>query len=124
MDFQETFTQHLKAIRERDLEALQATLPDGDRQIVAITVEGQLVRTNEEYLEMHREWFESDSWSISGEAILVQESGDLAVASLKLDYFDQPADQPRTHDVTYATLVFERQEKGWVLILEQNTPAQ
>jgi uncharacterized protein (TIGR02246 family) len=124
MTFQATFEKHLKAIRERDLAALRETLPAEEGEIVVVTSDGRLVRSTEEFLDMHRQWFESSTWSINGEVISIRESHDLAIAVLKLDYFDRPADKPPLHETSYLTLAFAERTGRWEMIFDQNTPCK
>ncbi len=122
MTFRETLEQHLRAIRARDLTALAETLSDAP--IVLVTADGRLVRSASEFLEMHRGWFASPTWSLGFEEISITETPDLAVAVLRLDYRDQPPGARPLHETSYLTLVFARQGSRWVMIQDQNTPVR
>jgi uncharacterized protein (TIGR02246 family) len=120
--FQAALDKHLHAIQARDIAALEETLADGD--LVLITADGQLVRSRERFLQMHREWFSSKSWSLNVEPVSVHEATDLAVAVLKLDYVDEPSRKPPVKQASYLTLVFERRNDRWGMVQDQNTPCK
>jgi ketosteroid isomerase-like protein len=120
MNFRETLEEHLRAIQQRDLPALRATLPDDE--LVLIMADGRLVRSVAEFLELHRGWFEATTWTLGVEPVSVREGPDLGVAVLHLDYHDTPADGRPIHETSYLTLVFARQGDRWVMVQDQNTP--
>jgi ketosteroid isomerase-like protein len=122
MTFRDTLEKHLRAVTHRDLAALAETLPEGP--IVIISSDGRLVRSAAEFLEMHRGWFASSTWSLGFEEVSVTETADLGVAVLRLDYRDEPAGRPPLREVSYLTLVFARQDGRWVMIQDQNTPVR
>lgn len=115
MSFGETLQRHLRAIRERDLEALADTLAD---ELVLIMADGKLVRTAREFLEAHRGWFAVANWTLDVQPVKSFESADLAVALLRLDYREPPA----TRSESYLTLVFQRRDGKWLMVQDQNTP--
>jgi uncharacterized protein (TIGR02246 family) len=116
MSFRETLARHLRAIRERDLEALAATL--APESLVLIMADGKLVRSTREFLEAHRAWFAMPDWTLDAEEVASFEGADLAVAVLRLDY----REPPNVHSRSYLTLVFERRDGTWLMVQDQNTP--
>ena len=56
---------HLGAIRARALDRLEATL--APERLTLVTAAGE-VMGRDEFLRLHSEWFESDSWSIDTES--------------------------------------------------------
>jgi uncharacterized protein (TIGR02246 family) len=120
LTFSQTLEKHLKAIQKRDLSALVETLPP-DR-LTLIMADGRLVDSTQEFIELHRDWFRSQTWTIAIEPVNVTESADLAVATLHLDYRDRSPDGQATRQTSYLTLVFARRDGQWVMIQDQNTP--
>jgi ketosteroid isomerase-like protein len=120
MTFRETLDKHVQAIQKRDPSALRETLPD--RELVLITSDGCLVRSAEEFLALHAEWFAQRSWSLEFEPIKTWESQDLGVAVFHLVYRDTLPDGRKLHETSYLTLVFARQGERWVMVQDQNTP--
>jgi ketosteroid isomerase-like protein len=120
MTFRETLDEHLRAIRDRDLSALAQTLPD-DR-LVLIMSDGRLVRSPQEFLDLHAGWFRSTTWTLDAEPVELTETPDLAVAVLHLDYRDRPSGAAPVHETSYLTLVFARRGDTWVMVHDQNTP--
>ncbi len=120
MTFRETLDKHLRAIQGRDHESLAETLPAD--QLVLITADGRLVRSALEFARMHREWFESKTWTLDFEEVSAMESADLAVVTFRLDYRDRPEGGEPIHEQSYLTLVFRRDGDRWVMVQDQNTP--
>lgn len=116
MGFREALRTHLRAIQERDLDALAATLA-GD-ELVLIMADGTLKRGAQAFLEAHRGWFAVKDWTLQTEEVVLFESPELAVALLRLDYREPPATRSRS----YLTLVFQRKGERWLMVQDQNTP--
>src|SRR5262245_62303336 len=104
MTFRETLDKHLRAIRERDLDALSDLLPAD--QLVLITSDGRLVTAVAEFLAMHRGWFAQPTWSLGTELVSLRESPGLGAAAFRLDYGDDPPGRPPVREASYLTLVF------------------
>jgi uncharacterized protein (TIGR02246 family) len=114
--FRDTLERHLRAIRERDLEALADTVaPD---RLVLIMADGRLARSAREFLETHRGWFAMPGWTLHAEEIETFETGELAVAVLRLDY----REPPDVRSESYLTLVFQQRDGKWLMVQDQNTP--
>src|SRR4051812_13691773 len=113
MDFRATLDRHLRAIRNRDLTELVATLPPDE--VSLITSDGRLVRTTAEMVEMHRGWFAQTTWSLDTEIVSLLESPELSVAVLRLEYRDDPPGQPPIREASYLTLVFASRDGRWVM---------
>lgn len=122
MTFRDTLDRHLRAIRNRDLPGLVATLPADE--LTLITSDGRLVRTTVEMVEMHRGWFASTTWSLDAEVVHLVESPEIGVAVLRLDYRDDPPGQPPIREASYLSLVFALRDGRWVMIHDQNTPVK
>jgi uncharacterized protein (TIGR02246 family) len=120
MSVRETLERHLRAIRERDLPALVATLPADE--LVLIMADGRLVRSVPQFVEMHRGWFALDSWSMATEVVSLVETPELGVAVVLLDYRDEPPGGDPIREASYLTLVFARRDGRWVMVQDQNTP--
>jgi uncharacterized protein (TIGR02246 family) len=121
MTFRETLDKHMRAIQQRDLQALAETLPQDE--VVLILSDGRLVHSVKEFLELHRGWFAAKTWSLGARLECVHETPDMGVAVLHLDYRDQPDGKPSLHETSYLSLVFRKLPDGrWVMVQDQNTP--
>jgi ketosteroid isomerase-like protein len=121
MTFRDTLDKHVHAIQQRNLRALIDTLPQDE--LVLITSDGRLVRSVDEFIEMHRVWFESRTWTLGARLESVYETPDMGTAVLYLDYCDTPTSGPPLHEASYLSLVFRRLPDGrWVMVQDQNTP--
>jgi ketosteroid isomerase-like protein len=121
MTFAQTIEKHLDAIRDRNLSALVETLPDEDDMLLIMS-DGRMVRSVREFVELHRDWFASTTWSIDAEPVHTVETPDLGIAVLCLDYRDTPKDAAPIRESSLLTLVFARRGQHWVMVQDQNTP--
>jgi ketosteroid isomerase-like protein len=119
--FRETLDKHLRAIQDRDLTALAAALPADE--LTLITSDGRLVGPVAEFLARHRGWFAMTNWTLGWTAVRTEETAEMGFAVLELDYRETPPDRPPLRQRSYLTLVFRRQDGGWVMVLDQNTPS-
>ena len=116
MNFRQTLAKHLRAIEERDLQALAETV--APERLVLIMADGKLVRATQEFLEAHRDWFAMANWTLRTDEVALFESTELAVAVLRLDY----REPPDVRSESYLTLVFQRRDGKWLMVQDQNTP--
>lgn len=116
MNFRETLERHLEAIQKRDLQALADTV--APERLILIMADGKLARRTDDFLEAHRGWFALENWTLQAQSLEAFESPDLAVAVLRLDYREPPS----VRSESYLTLVFERRDGKWLMVLDQNTP--
>lgn len=112
--------KHLLAIEERDIDALAATVaPDG---VLLVMSDGRLVRSTDEFLKAHREWFAMKNWRLEVKPVQVYESAEIGVALLHLEYREHPPDRPPTRQESLLTLVFRNRNGTWLMFQDQNTP--
>ncbi|WP_149194320.1 YybH family protein [Luteimonas suaedae] len=117
----ETLDRHLQAIQARDLEALMATVTDGEA-LTLILPNGKVLTTREEFRQLHVDWFAEDDWRMRFQVRQVRAFGDTGIALVHY------LSQQRQHDGSYATrreallsLVFAREQGEWRLVYDQNT---
>jgi ketosteroid isomerase-like protein len=118
--FRETRLKHIQAIQDRDLEALLETVSPDELTLVAS--DGRIVRTAAEFARMHREWFESTSWSLDIEEVSVIESPAQGAATLRLEYRDETPGGEAVSRWSVLTLLFALRDRRWAMVLDQNTP--
>ena len=119
MTFRETLEEHLRAIKQRDLPALAATLPDDE--LTLIMADGRVVRSVDEVVAFHRDWFSSASWSLETRLEELTESDALGLAVIYQMYRDDRPDVGPTLERSYRSLAFARQGDRWVMIHHQKT---
>lgn len=118
MSFRDTLGRHLRAIQERNLEALADTV--APERLVLIMADGKLVRDTDAFIEAHRGWFSMPGWTLQTHEVAAFEGADLAVVVLRLEY----REPPEVRSQSYLTLVFERRDGKWLMVQDQNTPIQ
>jgi ketosteroid isomerase-like protein len=120
--FQDTLDRHLQAIKTRDLAALESTV--ARHRVVVVTSDGRLVSSTRQFLQMHRDWFASNTWSLDTEQLSISESPELAIVVLKLRYTDRPDGKPAIDEQSFLTLAFAQQNGRWEMFFDQNTPCR
>lgn len=113
--FEATLQSHLDAVTNRDLDAYIGTITTGG-DLTIIFPGGEIIRTRDEAIAFHTEWFAAPGWTMTFEVDRIVESHHMAVASLRATYTDGAG--PR---VNWLTLVFEEQDGEWRLVFDQNT---
>ncbi len=122
MTFRETLDKHLRAIQNRDLPSLVETLPASE--LTLVMADGKLVRSVDEFVALHRDWFAGTTWSLGAELVSVVEGVDVGLAVLRLDYRDRPPGREPIQETSMLSLVFQRQGDRWVMVHDQNTPVR
>jgi uncharacterized protein (TIGR02246 family) len=116
-----TLDAHLAAIQARDLDGLLATVTSGS-QLTLILPNGTVLRTREEYRQLHVEWFAEKDWKMVFEVLEVRELGDAGVGLVKYQAQELQADGTyQTRRDALLSLVFARETGSWRLVFDQNT---
>ena len=115
MGFDDDLARHLDAISRRDLDALADTVDPDD--VVLVTAKGEVVLGRDAFLDLHRDWFASDTWTIETQPVRVREGADLATAVLRIRYRDRDIDER-----SVLSLVFRSRGDRWLMVQDQNTP--
>jgi len=113
--FEASLQAHMDAVTNRDLDAYIDTITTGE-DLTIIFPGGEIMRTRDEAIAFHTEWFATPGWTMTFEVDRIVESHHMAVASLRATYTDEAG--PR---VNWLTLVFEEQAGEWRLVFDQNT---
>ena len=119
MTFAQTLEKHLGAIRDRNLPSLIETLPE--EEVLLIMADGRMVRSVREFVELHRDWFASSTWTLDAEPVHTIETPDLGIAVLYLNYRDTPKDAQPFHESSLLTLVVARRGQKWVMLQDQSS---
>jgi ketosteroid isomerase-like protein len=99
---------------------MQTVDPD---EVVLVTSGGQVSTDPGRFLDLHRDWFASDGWTLDAELLHIREVGDVATAVLRLDYREARPDGP-VREESILSLVFHRRDGRWLLVQDQNTPVR
>ncbi|MBL8549339.1 MAG: hypothetical protein JNJ73_05095 [Hyphomonadaceae bacterium] len=108
-------------MQARDLDKVSATLTSGD-MLVLILPDGRYTTTKAAYLDFHRAWFASKSWTMDFEPIWQKQSTTMGQVLLRTRY--QDSGPPTVDTRSYLMLTFEREASDWKLIADQNTRFQ
>ena len=114
-DLTATVDAHAGAIDARDLDALMATVTDGD-SLTLIFPDGTTLLTRDQYRDFHVGWFADSSWTMAMQPVSQTVRDGLGVALLRTTYTD--AAGPR--DAMLA-LTFAPEDGAWRLVFDQNT---
>jgi uncharacterized protein (TIGR02246 family) len=119
LGWRDTLQRHLEAIQKRDLDALADTIAD---PLVVIASDGKLLRTAADFLKAHRDWFGMPHWSLHATPVEIQESAGMGYAVLHLLYCEDAPGKPALREQSHLTLIFEKRDGRWLMVLDQNTP--
>lgn len=118
-EFEETLNRHMEAIRTRNLAEIEATITSGP-ELVLIFPNGHRTTTRDEYMDFHRDWFASDTWTMQIEVVGTFVGRDFATAMTRSVYEDV-VDGERAQSRSWLTLTFRREGDRWALYHDQNT---
>ena len=114
-DLADTVDAHAAAIGARDLDALMATVTDGD-SLTLIFPDGTTLFTREQYRDFHVGWFADSTWTMDLRPVAQTVRDGLGIALVQTTYTD--AAGPR--DAMLA-LTFADEDGDWRLVFDQNT---
>lgn len=116
----EVLREHVRAIRARDLPALERTLTAGD-QLQIIFADGRRSTTRAEYVAFHRDWFAERGWTIAIRPVGRVERDDLALVTTRTREEAREGTRVTGWSENWRTLTFAREAAGWRLVHDQNT---
>ncbi len=119
MDFKNTLELHLESMRSKDLNKFISTVKLED--IILIMPNGTLIKEKEEFIELHKNWFEDKDWDLNYKILNIEESIQMAYALVTIDYRDFDAEGNIIKMNYYLNLIFHKQDEKWLLIHDQNT---
>ncbi|MBS4537725.1 nuclear transport factor 2 family protein [Clostridium sp. D2Q-11] len=119
MSFKNTLMLHLNSMKNKDLNNFLSTVKL--ENIILIMPNGDLVRDKEEFLELHKSWFEDNDWNLNYKILNIEESSEMAYALIEVDYKDYDEEGNIIKMNYYLNLIFRKQEEKWLLIHDQNT---
>jgi uncharacterized protein (TIGR02246 family) len=113
------FAEHARAVQSRDLAALERTITSGD-ELTLILPNGVQTATRQAYIDFHKEFFASKSWTIQFEPVSRAVGADFAVLTTKSLYQDTVDGKPY-RSRSWVTFTFRKEAGQWRLIHDQNT---
>jgi uncharacterized protein (TIGR02246 family) len=113
------FAEHVRAVQSRDLPALEQTITSGDR-LTLILPNGTQTSTRQAYVDFHKEFFATKTWTIQFEPVSRIVGADFAVLTTKSLYQDTVDGKPY-RSRSWVTFTFQRELGQWRLIHDQNT---
>lgn len=113
--FEKAVIAHMRAVSNRDLEALGATLhPSGDMQLVM--PDQEVKHGAQAFLDFHKAWFQSDNWTIESKLIKSKVGCEMGTALTEQMYREPERDgKPYFNRIT-VTYVLEKVDDQWVVI--------
>lgn len=115
----EVFAEHVRAVQASDLAALESTITTGD-QLVLILPNGVQTATRQAYVDFHKEFFASKTWTIQFEPVSRAVGSEFAVLTTKSLYQDTVDGKPY-RSRSWVTFTFHKEAGQWRLIHDQNT---
>jgi uncharacterized protein (TIGR02246 family) len=113
------FAEHIKAVQSRDLPMLERTITLG-AQLTLILPNGTQTSTRQAYVDFHKEFFATKTWTIEFEPVARIVGADFAVLTTKSLYQDVDDGKPY-RSRSWVTFTFQKELGQWRLIHDQNT---
>ena len=113
------FAEHVKAVQSRDLPALERTITSSE-QLTLILPNGTQTSTRQAYVDFHKEFFSTRTWTIEFEPVSRLVGADFAVLTTKSLYQDTVDGKPY-RSRSWVTFTFHKEQGQWRLIHDQNT---
>jgi uncharacterized protein (TIGR02246 family) len=113
------FAEHIKAVQSHDLPALERTITLGE-QLTLILPNGIQTSTRQAYVDFHKEFFATRTWTIRFEPVSRIVGADFAVLTTKSLYQDTVDGKPY-RSRSWVTFTFQKELGQWRLIHDQNT---
>jgi uncharacterized protein (TIGR02246 family) len=113
------FAEHVKAVQSRDLPALERTITSGD-QLMLILPDGTPMATRQAYVDFHKEFFATKTWTIQFEVVHRIVGADFAILTTQSLYQDTVDGKPY-RSRNWVTFTFQKEKGEWRLIHDQNT---
>lgn len=113
------FAEHIRAVQARDLAALESTITSGD-QLTLILPNGTQTATRQAYIDFHKEFFATKTWTLQFEPVSRVVGSDFAVLTTKSLYQDTVDGKPY-RSRSWVTFTFRKEAGQWRLIHDQNT---
>jgi uncharacterized protein (TIGR02246 family) len=121
-DFDATLQTHLRAVQNRDLEGLLATVADS---VTLLLPNGRMLSTKEEFENLHIGWFAEKNWTWTPTLIRTETtpSQSFALVSYIYEELDSTGNVAASRN-TYLLLIFKKTDDRWLLVHDQNTRVQ
>jgi uncharacterized protein (TIGR02246 family) len=113
------FAEHVKAVQARDLPALERTITSGN-DLTLILPNGTQTATRQAYVDFHKEFFATKTWTIQFEPVSRIVGADFAVLTTQSLYQDTVDGKPY-RSRSWVTFTFQKERGQWRLIHDQNT---
>jgi ketosteroid isomerase-like protein len=115
---------HLQAVRTRNLDALLPTITGGS-DLRMIAPNGVLSTTRAQYVDFHRQWFETnDNGRFEPEIVHLVQSPRLGHVLIKLRYRATAPTGATQDTVSWLALTFALEDGSWRLVFDQSTLIQ
>lgn len=123
MSLQQTFDVYVRAIHDRDVNALMTTVTDGP-DFVFLTTSGRIIDSRAGYRQFHVDWFADEGWTIEFDMLQLSEGAEYGYVLTKYHYEGlDPEGKPYESD-SYFTLIFHREDGMWKVVQDQITPVR
>jgi ketosteroid isomerase-like protein len=121
LSLRETNDLYIRSIQERDLERLMSSVTE-DMMLHFIGTTGTMMKSREDYLRFHEEWFRETDWEISFDDPIIQEVNGFGYTMSVFTYRNSTPDGKVLTLVSYVTLIFRKEAGQWRVIADVCTP--
>ncbi|MTB51715.1 nuclear transport factor 2 family protein [Lewinella sp. W8] len=113
--FVATLEKHLKAVSERDLTSLRATMsPEGKMQLILPGTE--IIETVDGFLDYHREWFQDTTWTFETKILNTEIGEQVGIGITEIVYREPERNGEPYFNRMIVSYALERINGNWYII--------
>ncbi|KAA3614855.1 MAG: hypothetical protein D8M58_10395 [Calditrichaeota bacterium] len=116
-DFISTLEKHLKAVSDRDIEALNRTLSKQD-DIYLILPSSTPSKSNSGFIKMHTEWFQDASWTFETKILHAEVEENIGFALVEVMYKEPDRNGKPYFNKMAVSYVLKRIDGHWFVIMD------
>jgi ketosteroid isomerase-like protein len=120
--FLDALNEHLNAIQQRNIKALEPTVAEN---VTVIDPNGARSDGKKEFLHFHTNWFAQSNWQRNDTILTTSVSDSIGHTLIQYQYIqNDTAGNIEFQLHAYQILIFKNSDAGWQLIFDQNTAIQ
>ena len=113
--FKSVLIKHLKAVRNKDLVSLKATMsPKGNMELILPSSE--TLYSVDKFMAFHKEWFSSPNWTFEAKILSTNSGKNIAVATTEVMYKEPNRNGKAYFNRMIVSYTLEKIDGKWYII--------
>lgn len=119
LTFLDALNDHLNAIQQRNIKALEPTVAEN---VTVIDPNGTRSDGKKEFMLFHTNWFAQPNWKRNDTILTKSVSDSIGYTLIQYQYIQNDTSGNIEFELhAYQILIFENSDAGWQLVFDQNT---